>query len=141
MATVKPFALAGNGRRGPEGMAAPELLIRRWELRGIRPGRLGPEALSGAAAEGLAGLGAWIGTAAAAKCNKMEAPRPQPSRPQPCSNRSIRGLAAALLPPGGLLNWNVVASEQLQRRESVEDFRLAMRINLCEVTIATALRH
>jgi hypothetical protein len=33
------------------------------------------------------------------------------------------------LPPGGLLNWNVVASEQLQRRESVDDFRLAMRIN------------
>lgn len=133
MATVKPFALAGNGRRGPEGMAEPELLIRLWELRGIRPGRLGPEGRAGAlpraAAEGLAGLGAWIGTAAAAKCNIKEAPRPQPSRPKPCSNRSIRGLAAALLPPGGLLNWNVVASEQLQRRESVDDFRLAMRIN------------
>ena len=82
LATVKP-ALAGNGRRGPEGMAEPELLIRLWELRGIRPGRLGPEArpaaLPRAAAEGLAGLAAWIGTAAAAKCSRKEAPRPQPS--------------------------------------------------------------
>ena len=133
MATITPFALAGNGRRGPEGMAEPELLIRLWELWGIMAGRLGPAArpaaLPGAAAEGLAGLGAWIGTAAAAKCNIKEAPRPQPSRPQPCSNRSIRGLAAALLPPAGLLNWNVVASEQLQRREAVDDVRLAMGIN------------
>ena len=144
LATVKP-ALAGNGRRGPEGMAEPELLIRLWELRGIRPGRLGPEArpaaLPRAAAEGLAGLAAWIGTAAAAKCSRKEAPRPQPSRPQPCSNRSSGGLAAALSPPAGLLNWNVDASEQFQRPEAVDDVRLAMRINQCLVTIATALHH
>ena len=124
-----PFALAGNGRRGPEGMAEPELLIRLWELWRIRPGRLGPAALPSAAAEGLAGLGAWIGTAVAAKCNTKEAPRPQPSRPQPCSNRSIRGLAAALSRSAGLPNWNVVASEQFQRREADDDVRLAMGIN------------
>ena len=142
-AMVKPPALAGNGRRGPGVRAEPEPLIRLWELMGVRPGRLGPAegrpgAMPRAGAEGTAGLGAWIGTAAAAKCNRKEAPRPQPSRPQPCSSRSIRGLAAGLAPPAGLLNSNLVASEQSQRREAFDDVMLTLRINQCVVTIATA---
>lgn len=150
LATVKPPALAGYGRRGPGVRAEPEPLIRLWELTGIRPGRLGPEArpgaLPGAAAEGLAGLVAWIGRAAAAKCSRKEAPRPQLSKPQPCSSRSSRGpgrpmkgthLTAALSPPAGLLNWNLVAREQFQRREAVDDVMLASRLNQCVVTIAT----
>jgi len=150
LATVKPPALAGYGRRGPGVRAEPEPLIRLWELMGIRPGRLGPEArpgtLPGAAAEGLAGLVAWIGRAAAAKCSRKEAPRPQLSKPQPCSSRSSRGpgrpmkgthLTAALSPPAGLLNWNLVAREQFQRREAVDDVMLASRLNQCVVTIAT----